>query len=215
MAPESHQPVTTDDRGSVWGWDASYAGESPPLWDIGRPQPAFVRLAEHSPLRGRVLDVGCGTGEHALLAARCGAEATGVDIAPSAIALARRKARDRHLPADFAVADALDLAILGRTFDAVLDSGTFHLFDDVQRERYVAGLAAVLDRDGVCYLMCIADRQREPLDRPRRVSQDELRAAFAVGWTISSIVACVMELNPGGVTTSAEAWFATIVRSPD
>ena len=30
------------------GWDESYTGSTPAPWDIGRPQPAFVRLAEHS-----------------------------------------------------------------------------------------------------------------------------------------------------------------------
>lgn len=50
-------------------WDAIYRSATPPPWDIGRPQPAFVRLADSGLLAGRVLDAGCGTGEHALLAA--------------------------------------------------------------------------------------------------------------------------------------------------
>jgi 2-polyprenyl-3-methyl-5-hydroxy-6-metoxy-1,4-benzoquinol methylase len=60
-------------------FDALYAGTPP--WDIGRPQPAFLALAEAGALKGRVLDVGCGTGEHALMAAELGLEATGVDVA--------------------------------------------------------------------------------------------------------------------------------------
>ena len=59
--------------------DASYAGTPP--WDIGRPQPAFLALAEAGTIRGRVLDVGCGTGEHSLMAASMGLEATGIDSA--------------------------------------------------------------------------------------------------------------------------------------
>jgi methylase of polypeptide subunit release factors len=69
-------------------WDAVYAS-TPPPWDIGRAQPAFVRLARSSMLCGRVLDVGCGTGEHALLAAAHGADAMGVDVSPRAIEQAR------------------------------------------------------------------------------------------------------------------------------
>src|SRR6202012_5527034 len=50
-------------------WDDSYAASTPAPWDIGRPQPAFVRLAEQGLLAGRVLDSGCGTGEQTLLSA--------------------------------------------------------------------------------------------------------------------------------------------------
>jgi hypothetical protein len=53
-------------------WDASYTADTSPPWDIGRPQPTFVRLADQGHLPGCLLDAGCGTGENALLAAsRC------------------------------------------------------------------------------------------------------------------------------------------------
>ncbi len=29
-------------------WDASYVAGTPAQWDIGRPQPAFVRLADEA-----------------------------------------------------------------------------------------------------------------------------------------------------------------------
>src|SRR5436190_18213935 len=97
-------------------FDASYAAGTPP-WDIGRPQAAFRELADHGKLTGRVLDVGCGTGEHALMAATAGLDATGVDAAPTAITMARRKADERGIPARFMTGDALALADLGESFD--------------------------------------------------------------------------------------------------
>src|SRR6266511_3560997 len=87
--------------------DDLYTGTPP--WDIGRPQPAFLALAEASAIQGRVLDVGCGTGEHVLMAAGLGLEATGVDAAATAIDAAKRKARDRGRTARFLVWDALRL----------------------------------------------------------------------------------------------------------
>jgi SAM-dependent methyltransferase len=194
-------------------WDLVYAADAePPPWDIGRPQPAFERLAERGLLAGRLLDAGCGTGEHVLLAAAHGADATGVDISPRAIARARVKAAGRGLTARFEVADVLELGQLGTTFDTVIDSGVFHVFDDKDRARYVASLASVLRPGGQCYLACFSDRQPGEWG-PRRVTQDELRAAFSDGWSVTSIEADTFEVNPGMPTPDVQAWLATLQRT--
>jgi SAM-dependent methyltransferase len=193
------------------GWDSAYEAGSRAPWDIGRPQPAFVRLADSGLLGGRVLDAGCGTGEHALLAAARGADVVGVDISSRAIEQARHKAAERGLAVRFQAADALSLGGLGLTFDTVIDSGLFHVFDDADRARYVTSLASVLRPGGTCYLMCFSERQPGALG-PRRVRQEELRAAFSDGWAVTSIVADVFEVNPGLGTPVAQAWLATIGR---
>jgi SAM-dependent methyltransferase len=193
-------------------WDDAYAMDRPPAWDIGRPQPAFLRLADRGLLAGRLLDSGCGTGEHTLLAAARGAEATGIDVSARAIELARAKAAERGSAARFETGDVLRLGDLGLTFDTVLDSGVFHVFSDEDRVRYVASLAAALRPGGHCYLMCFSDRQ--PGDAgPRRVSQGELRAAFGDGWAVTSIEAEAFEVNRSVFDfTSAQAWLAVIER---
>ena len=193
-------------------WDDAYTGSTPAAWDIGRPQPAFVRLAEQGLLSGLVLDSGCGTGEQTLLAAAHGAEATGVDLSGRAIARARAKAAERGLAARFETGDVLRLGDLGLTFDAVIDSGVFHVFDDQARVGYVASLASVLRPGGRCYLMCFSDRQPGE-EGPRRVSQDELRAAFGDGWVVASIEAEAFEINRAVLgIPSARAWLAIIER---
>jgi cyclopropane fatty-acyl-phospholipid synthase-like methyltransferase len=193
------------------GWDAAYAADTPAPWDIGRPQPAFVRLADSGLLSGRVLDAGCGTGEHALLAAARGADAVGADISPRAVGRAREKAAERGLAARFEVADVLDLGPLGLTFDTVIDSGLFHVFDDQGRGQYVTSLASALESGGTCYLMCFSDRQPGDFG-PRRVRRDELTTAFRDGWAVTDIAADTFEINPVQGTTTAQAWLATIRR---
>src|SRR5258706_1571198 len=81
------------DSGEPGGPDDLYA--SPPPRDIGRPQPAFLALADAGAIWGRVLDVGCGTGEHVLVCAGLGLDATGVDLAVAALHAADPKARPR------------------------------------------------------------------------------------------------------------------------
>ncbi|HXC76454.1 MAG TPA: class I SAM-dependent methyltransferase [Candidatus Acidoferrum sp.] len=188
-------------------WNSVYEG-SPP-WDIGRPQPDFVRLADAGKLRGHLLDVGCGTGEQVMLAASHGAEAMGVDVAELAIERARAKAQERGIRAMFEVGDVLHLERLGRQFDVITDSGVFHVFDDEERPVYVNSLRSALRLGGMYYLMCFSDRQ--PGDwGPRRVSQPELRAAFEDGWLIRSIDPAIFAVTIDD--NGAQAWLATIER---
>jgi SAM-dependent methyltransferase len=189
-------------------FDAMYTATPP--WDIGRPQPAFARLARAGAFRGRVLDVGCGTGEHALMAAELGLDTTGIDMVAVAIEHARRKARDRGLGVRFVVHDALELSSLGGEFDTVLDSGLFHVFDDHDRGRFVDALHDVMPTDGRYHMLCFSDRQ--PGDwGPRRVTRDEIRECFAKGWRIESIDPDAFDINldPG----RALAWRSAIART--
>ena len=188
-------------------FDAMYTGTPP--WDIGRPQRSLRAVADAGGIRGRVLDAGCGTGEHALMAAALGLDATGIDGSPRAIDLARRKAAQRGIGARFLVADALDLGSLGETFDTVIDSGLFHVFGDNDRARYVDSLRAATVPGGRVYVLCFSDRFPPGLG-PRRVSQEEIRASFSEGWTVEAIEAVGLEVNfsPDPVP----AWLATIER---
>lgn len=189
-------------------FDALYDLGTPP-WDIGRPQHAFVGLADADEIRGRVLDVGCGSGEHALMAAARGLEATGIDSAPSAIRQAREKAARRSLTVRFEVWDALDLPSLGQRFDSVLDCGLFHVFDDEQRVRFVDSLGAVVVPGGRYLMLCFSERQ--PGDwGPRRVRKEEIHDCFDSGWRVDPIEEAKLEvtLSPEGV----HAWLATCTR---
>jgi len=189
-------------------FDAFYAGTPP--WDIGRPQPAFLALAEAGAIRGRVLDVGCGTGEHVLMAAGLGLEVTGVDVATAAIDAAEGKAWDRGLTARFLVWDALQLASLGEQFDTVLDCGLFHIFEDDERPVFVDNLRAVIRPGGRYFMLCFSDRQPGAFG-PRRVTQDEIRASFDEGWQVDSIEPAKIDITFS--PTGALAWLAAITQT--
>jgi SAM-dependent methyltransferase len=213
---------TSHERKSGLPWDASYH-DGPPPWDIGQPQPAVVRLASEGGFAGAVLDAGCGTGENALhvasLRLSAGLSVLGVDVAETALAIAREKARerapkkgdDRGIEVEFVAADAFDLERLGRMFKTVLDCGLFHTFDDDdERTRYVASLASVTEHNGTLYVLCFSDDG--PDTGPHPISQEELRAAFNPrgGWNVAAI-------KPDRIQTryhdnGAPAWLATIKR---
>lgn len=190
-------------------FDAAY--EQTPPWETGRPQKAIRELAEAGGVRGSVLDVGCGTGENALMLAARGHEVVGVDIAPAAIAKAEAKARERGVRATFLVEDALTLGVLGRTFDTVVDSGLFHVFPPEERPRYVASLEQVT-RPGSRYHMLVWSDREPPGVGPYRVSEREIRDAFDPRrWAVRRVLPAVYETlihsGPG-----AQAWLATVER---
>jgi ubiquinone/menaquinone biosynthesis C-methylase UbiE len=195
-------------RDLVAEFEAAY--ETTPPWDIGAPQPAFAALASDGRLRGRVLDVGCGTGEHALMAAEAGCEAVGIDIASTAIRLAEAKAVERGASARFVVGDARNLQVLGDQFDVVLDCGLFHVFDDEDRAPFVASLARAVRVSGHYFMLCFSEDEPGGWG-PRRVTQGEIREAFAHGWSVEAI-----EPTEIHVTVRAEparSWFAAIART--
>ena len=76
---------------------------------IGEPQPAIVELERAGLISSKVLDVGCGTGEHTILLTRLGYDVLGVDFAPHAVEQARANAADKGVDARFEVADAMNL----------------------------------------------------------------------------------------------------------
>jgi SAM-dependent methyltransferase len=193
-------------------WDAAYLHGWAP-WDIGRPQPVFIRLADAGAIVGPVLDSGCGSGEHTLMLAERGIEVLGVDISAAAIGLAREKAVQRQVAAEFAVGDVLALDRLHRRFATVIDSGVFHTFDDADRPRYVTSLGRVLAPGGILHLACFSERT--PGDwGPRRVTQAELRAAFADGWEVERIEAARFEVREDFGAEQPHAWLARIAHRP-
>jgi SAM-dependent methyltransferase len=209
MGTDRRQP-TSHERMSGRPWDASYH-DGPAPWDIGRPQPAIARVASAGGFAGSVLDAGCGTGENALHVAELGLPVLGVDVAETALAIARAKAVERGIEVEFAAADALQLEGLGREFATVMDCGLFHSFDGDERPGYVASLASVTQRDGTLYVLCFSDDG--PDTGPHPVSREELAAAFkpANGWSVAAI-------EPERVQTrfhdehGAPAWLARIKR---
>ncbi|HTM55256.1 MAG TPA: class I SAM-dependent methyltransferase [Pirellulales bacterium] len=194
-------------------FQSAYADKAP--WDIAGPQPAFVQMADR--IAGSVLDAGCGTGENALYFAERGHKVTGIDYLDEPIRRAKQKAAERGITASFLVMDALALGEMPEMFDSAIDSGLFHVFSDADRTRYVAGLASVIKPGGRLFLMCFSDEEPGTTG-PRRVSQAELRTAFATGWEIESITPNRFQVipefretfSPGGPKT----WFVIARRQP-
>jgi SAM-dependent methyltransferase len=203
MSEPAANPLTSTE------FEASYRATPP--WEIGKPQAAFTAAADK--LRGRVLDAGCGTGELALMAAARGLDATGIDAAPTAIKIARERAAERGLQAEFVVGDVLRLAEeTTPPYDTVLDSGLLHCFAGAERERYVAQVAQVIAPGGLFMTLCFSEHQSGTWG-PFRLNHDDLLDAFADGWRIESLTRSTFAMaDLPNVAPSAEAYFVTVRR---
>ncbi|WP_067658280.1 class I SAM-dependent methyltransferase [Nocardia harenae] len=210
-------------------WDSVYDDDTAP-WVIGRPQPAIAELERAGAFTGRVLDIGCGAGEHTILLTERGHDVLGVDFSPRAIDVARGNAESKGVPeARFAVADALALGTdphFTGAYDTVLDSALFHIWgtEPEVRARYVRSLHGVLRPGGVLRLLALSDA--EPGFGPR-IGAEIVRGAFADGWRLVSLeparylgrITPMVADNVAGLAVSpaglveAAAWVAEIRRS--
>ncbi|WP_456787714.1 class I SAM-dependent methyltransferase [Cellulomonas sp. P5_C5] len=88
------------------------------LFPGGRPAVDFYR-AEAGRRGGRVLELGCGTGNKLIPIAADGHPCTGLELSPDMLAEARRKAAERGVAVEWVQGDMRDFD-LGRTFDLVI-----------------------------------------------------------------------------------------------
>jgi SAM-dependent methyltransferase len=66
-----------------------------------------------------VLDLGCGMGSHSLILSKRGYQLTGIDLSKKLIEIAKKKAAEKNLKADFMTGDLRELN-LNKKFDAVI-----------------------------------------------------------------------------------------------
>jgi cyclopropane fatty-acyl-phospholipid synthase-like methyltransferase len=186
-------------------FDSAYRGTPP--WDIGRPQKEFVELVRRGEITGSVLDIGCGTGEHALFFAGEGYEVWGIDSTPLPIQKASEKAAGRGLQVHFLVLNALDLCRLNRKFDTATDSGLFHTLSDEDRPVFVDNLAAILSPAGKYFMLCFSELEPGGYG-PRRITEREIQDSFRDGWSINYIRPAIFESRFRA--EGSRAWLSSI-----
>lgn len=199
-------------------FDTAYESHTAP-WVIGEAQPAVVALEQTGLLRSPILDIGCGLGEHTILLTRLGYDVLGIDLAPHAVGQARENAAARGVDARFEIGDAFALDP-GTRYDTILDSALFHIFDDVDRARYVRSLHRAVRPGGHLHLLALSDAGR---GFGPQVSEQVIRSAFTDGWDVEELrtttyrgvvgQAHAGSLGlPAGTVVDEPAWLARVRR---
>jgi SAM-dependent methyltransferase len=204
-------------------FDALYRGESPgegmpamttPPWDTKAPNENVITWQEGGLVRGDVLDVGCGFGDNAIYLAENGHNVTGLDISPTALITAERRAKDAGVDVKFAVADSTKLEGYTDAFDTVIDSGMFHCLDDDGRRSY-AGAVHRATRPGASLLLsCFSDANPVGEEWPRpAVSEETLRDVLGgAGWDIASLEPAMVRSELDSAQGEMAFWYVRAQR---
>ncbi len=235
--PAGILPYTTEGVGLLERWDSSYRRDGPPGWDTGRPSSNLreaISAGLIKPCRTAVL--GCGTGTNAVYLARQGFDVTGIDIAPTALNLARDKAGAAGVKADWLLADVTrgpmlrafprttETASHGRErhapsknvgsapkpFDLIFDRGCYHGVRRVNAAGYVATLQRLTHR-GSRVLILAGNANEERHYGPPRVKEEEIRGDFSDGFRIVELQETKFDTQQTG-GQGAMAWLILLER---
>ncbi len=158
-------------------------------WEIHRPDRNLVEIITSRAIPpGRVIDIGCGTGDNAIWFARHGFTATACDASPLAVSRAGEKAAGVENCA-FHTFDFLEVdTVAGAPFDLAFDRGCFHTIEAGEaRGRFVERVAAILKERGL-WLSLIGNADGESREEgPPRLTAAEITAAVEPHFEILSL----------------------------
>lgn len=167
-------------------WERSYQDGNMP-WDHGRPSPPLLDEIAVRPLSGRVLVIGCGRGHDVAALAERGIDVVGLDVAPTAIALAKTtypQWADRFVEGNlFDLPDGLREA-----FDVVIEHTCLSGLPPVLRPKYAMGIRSALKPEGLVVGVWYINPDLDPGESgpPFPLPVEELDAMFREDFAIEA-----------------------------
>ena len=171
-------PSTDVDPKLVERWDARYRDDGRPAWDTGRPSSNLKRMLEKKNLQPcRVLELGCGTGVNAVYLAEQGFEVTAIDIAPTALTLAKQRADEAGVEVEWIQADVLTPPPL-ESFDLIFDRGCYHHISQYDSPGYAETLRR-LSHAGTRAMILAGSPADGNRGGPPRIEEETIRRDFS------------------------------------
>ena len=191
-------------------WDSDYQGKSPALWDIGRPADELQKVVAGGKIgKCRVVDMCCGSGTDAIYLANQGFDVTAIDVAPTALGQAEKKANEANAHVQWILADILAPPEL-RTFDFIYDRGCYHVVRDQNLAAYLETVRR-FSHPGTQFLLLAARRDEQSAGGPSGVTEEELRFDFLTLFDIEWLREIRLESNQPGI--GPPGWSAFLKRN--
>jgi SAM-dependent methyltransferase len=189
------------------------SGSAP--WETGQPCSEIQRrlAAGDLPTSGTALDLGCGSGVQTLLLAAHGLRVVGVDLSPTAIDQARRRASGHAAGsrARFIAGDVTEVRGIGEPFDLLVDRGCYHL----ARRDHLDAFSSALERHSrpgsLLFLLAFSAAEQPGFPVPA-VSEEELRRELGSLFEITDLRTCRLD-NPRGFEREPLFWSVLMRRS--
>ena len=178
LLPSGVMPHGPKGAGLMERWDAPYRRERLPGWDVGRPCSHLVKAVEDKTFKpGRAIVFGCGSGTNAIYLASKGFEVTGVDVSPTALAIAAEKAHQADVEVDWMLADVVALPKL-QPYDLIFDRGCYHHICQYDSPGYVETLRR-LSHAGTRAMILAGSPADGSNGGPPRIKEETIRKDFS------------------------------------
>ena len=162
---------------------------------------------------GRAVDLGCGTGTHAINLASRGWRAVGIDNQHRALKIARARAAASGADVTFVPGDvtALQAGDIGAPADFFLDVGCFHHLPGPGRQAMADCVTVAAAPDATLLMLAFNRARRGPL--PPGASREEIETAFG-GWKILADEPADTSGMPRALQGSAPRWYRLRLSQP-
>lgn len=191
-------------------WDSDYRHAEPALWDVGRPADELQKIVSNGRIAPcRVVDMCCGSGSDAIYLASKGFEVTAIDVAPTALAMAEKKADDAHDKVNWVLADILAPPDL-KPFDFIYDRGCYHVVRDQNLTAYLETVRR-FSHPGTKFLLLASRRDDLAAGEHSGVTEEELRFDFLSLFDMEWLREITLESNRRG--PGPPGWSAFLKRN--